>query len=224
MSIHEIVKKLVDAAKDALREAREDGDTTGMQRMLVRNDEDADKFARMLYKVIVSVYKSPPEYLQKSGLMIIHLKRKDIMSSKGTFRFGVNWVPYSEQLVKQLDRDMIPGTTFLLRLEFHGKDGEEIGDVTMDLPVDHRVVVPPAMWHECMNEDVVTISCGEHVVIPGKDMSVAMGNPRVCHWCVKTFDHKLRVCGRCMLTYYCSVECQKAHWKTHKNYCLSSSV
>ena len=25
-----------------------------------------------------------------------------------------------------------------------------------------------------------------------------------------------RMCSRCKMTFYCSAECQKAHWKTHK--------
>ncbi|CAN0459269.1 unnamed protein product, partial [Ectocarpus sp. 12 AP-2014] len=30
---------------------------------------------------------------------------------------------------------------------------------------------------------------------------------------------KFKVCSRCQVAMYCSGECQKAHWKTHKMEC-----
>ena len=30
---------------------------------------------------------------------------------------------------------------------------------------------------------------------------------------------RMRKCARCMLVRYCSPECQRAHWKTHKKVC-----
>ena len=34
------------------------------------------------------------------------------------------------------------------------------------------------------------------------------------------FDRRRFKCARCTELYYCSPECQKAHWKVHKSYCL----
>ncbi len=31
--------------------------------------------------------------------------------------------------------------------------------------------------------------------------------------------NKLMACGRCLITQYCSTECQKAHWAEHKKLC-----
>ena len=39
-----------------------------------------------------------------------------------------------------------------------------------------------------------------------------------CANCNKT--KKLKKCARCTIVYYCSTECQKSHWKTHKPNCL----
>ena len=38
-----------------------------------------------------------------------------------------------------------------------------------------------------------------------------------CDQCEKS--HPSKRCSRCHLTYYCGVECQKLHWKTHKADC-----
>lgn len=38
-----------------------------------------------------------------------------------------------------------------------------------------------------------------------------------CAYCSKL--HCNRLCGRCKKIYYCSPECQKSHWKTHKHVC-----
>ncbi|KAL6298354.1 hypothetical protein BKA93DRAFT_72474 [Sparassis latifolia] len=45
---------------------------------------------------------------------------------------------------------------------------------------------------------------------------------RVCDQC-GTFEQpstgRFRLCGGCMVTQYCSQECQKAHWPSHKTIC-----
>ncbi|KAJ6502797.1 hypothetical protein C8R47DRAFT_1193113 [Mycena vitilis] len=41
----------------------------------------------------------------------------------------------------------------------------------------------------------------------------------MCENCI-TMRSNLRRCAQCGLTRYCSKECQKAHWKTHKPYCM----
>lgn len=37
----------------------------------------------------------------------------------------------------------------------------------------------------------------------------------------KPSEEKFKVCSRCKLWYYCSVECQKANWNAHKPHCHS---
>ena len=41
---------------------------------------------------------------------------------------------------------------------------------------------------------------------------------RKCAFC-KANKSKLLRCGRCKAVYYCSVDCQRPHWKTHKKIC-----
>ena len=49
---------------------------------------------------------------------------------------------------------------------------------------------------------------------------VAIARVTVCAHC-KTGDGTYR-CGRCNLVCYCSTECQKAAWKTHKMMCITA--
>jgi len=43
-----------------------------------------------------------------------------------------------------------------------------------------------------------------------------------CLCCLKQVDGSKK-CGRCRTASYCSVECQKQHWKVHKNNCKDSN-
>lgn len=44
-----------------------------------------------------------------------------------------------------------------------------------------------------------------------------------CYVC-KNVDVPLLKCSTCLAIYYCSSECQKGHWKSHKKDCVSSDV
>ncbi|KRX10056.1 hypothetical protein PPERSA_08459 [Pseudocohnilembus persalinus] len=39
---------------------------------------------------------------------------------------------------------------------------------------------------------------------------------KICGLCKKQTQYK---CQKCWLVYYCSKDCQKTHWKVHKNFC-----
>ena len=50
--------------------------------------------------------------------------------------------------------------------------------------------------------------------------------PKVCFFCEKRPEgaNSLRFCGRCKVTYYCSTDCQRAHWVAgHKVLCRATS-
>lgn len=45
---------------------------------------------------------------------------------------------------------------------------------------------------------------------------------RICKRCGITDVH-LKCCSKCKIVYYCSQECQKQHWPSHKRECVSKS-
>ena len=42
----------------------------------------------------------------------------------------------------------------------------------------------------------------------------------LCTGCARQSD-EARACGKCVAAWYCSVECQRAHWRTHKPACTA---
>lgn len=57
-----------------------------------------------------------------------------------------------------------------------------------------------------------------------KELHVEHGALRVCRYCNKSeisveFQRSLMQCSRCKQAYYCSKECQKKDWKSHKPHC-----
>ncbi|KAJ7437809.1 hypothetical protein B0H11DRAFT_2106349 [Mycena galericulata] len=55
-------------------------------------------------------------------------------------------------------------------------------------------------------------------------MLFAAGSNTLCYHCNKPGDPKLRTCSRCKVARYCSPECQKDHWKTHKKDCVDHTT
>lgn len=43
-----------------------------------------------------------------------------------------------------------------------------------------------------------------------------------CRLCTKTSSESLSRCSRCKNVWYCSVDCQKMHWRVHKKTCVKS--
>jgi hypothetical protein len=61
----------------------------------------------------------------------------------------------------------------------------------------------------------------------GNADSLANGAPLACFSCgAPDFPPTSRhlACGKCKCTYYCSVDCQRAHWPTHKKLCPDADV
>ena len=48
------------------------------------------------------------------------------------------------------------------------------------------------------------------------------GRARVCDYCNKRSETKLRACGKCKFVFYCDAACQRKAWPTHKKECGSA--
>jgi hypothetical protein len=48
------------------------------------------------------------------------------------------------------------------------------------------------------------------------------GRARVCDFCSKRSETKLRACGKCKFAFYCDAACQRKAWPTHKQECGSA--
>ena len=47
---------------------------------------------------------------------------------------------------------------------------------------------------------------------------------KICHFCKTTkSDDLMKLCSQCRITHYCSKECQRNDWKSHKQYCEQNS-
>lgn len=90
-------------------------------------------------------------------------------------------------------------------------------------------------WHACSTEWCMYVHCiskmspahvnNEFGMMEVTNAKKAFGkdyreyNMSACASCATT-DVKQKKCGRCEAVHYCSPECQKAHWKTHKLTCV----
>ena len=52
------------------------------------------------------------------------------------------------------------------------------------------------------------------------DPKIGYRTEDMCEFCnTAKSKHSMKLCGQCRITYYCSKECQRKHWKTHKLDC-----
>lgn len=78
-----------------------------------------------------------------------------------------------------------------------------------------RAAISPAFWAPFV-DDLYTPPTG------GVAASPPSGGCNVCGLTQKMDGNKLMNCGNCRLVKYCSVQCQKKDWKSHKPVCLSA--
>ena len=70
-----------------------------------------------------------------------------------------------------------------------------------------------------------TVQPGETIKLDEAEARARMkksGRARVCDFCNKRSETKLRACGKCKFVFYCDAACQRKAWPTHKQDCGSA--
>lgn len=121
----------------------------------------------------------------------------------------------NEQFQPLFDR-IKPGSNFGVVMLITKPGGEVGADMYLILPCDPKKLFGPNL----NVEDFFT----EHmhkVVHEDSMVGEARCGSCICNMCGKVADDgiKLKMCRACLNAWYCSVECQKAHWKKHKSIC-----
>jgi hypothetical protein len=85
------------------------------------------------------------------------------------------------------------------------------GDAAVNYPIELQVV------HEQRRRTLTAhVSHGETLQIDAERV-----DRRVCANCQQRFSRSLQACSRCRVVYYCSRDCQQAHWRAHRPNCRS---
>jgi tetratricopeptide (TPR) repeat protein len=87
-----------------------------------------------------------------------------------------------------------------------------------------RVVLRGLVASKQHNGSVATVlsaNAQRYTVQPDSGVALKLKRPSICVLCTGCARQSdaARACGRCMAAWYCSVECQRAHWRTHKPAC-----
>jgi len=99
--------------------------------------------------------------------------------------------------------------------------GQSCGDITFE------ILSNPSIRHRAVVQKLQTIMAFTNLIQQQKEVppSVKEGF-RMCRYCDEQsieFQKSLRKCARCKSAFYCSRECQRADWKSHKPNCQLKS-
>ncbi len=93
------------------------------------------------------------------------------------------------------------------------------------------IIVPEPVFHLCFNDGRARIICAndECCIVVGEPEKKDLRFNRhpfvcgLCDVCGKQPEAKL-VCEKCKIATFCSVECQKKSWPTHKQICKTNDI
>lgn len=87
-------------------------------------------------------------------------------------------------------------------------------------PIEYKEIVENLYFQLSLLANCID-ECREEI-LGRKQSDILIRESSCCTMCnidPETFGKKLLKCSNCMITFYCSKECQAAHWKAHKKIC-----
>jgi len=72
---------------------------------------------------------------------------------------------------------------------------------------------------ETVTVDLAIITGELHRFVVSLKVSEHDEQKKICWYCNKESEAKLKICSKCTKARYCSVDCQRAHWSEHKKIC-----
>ena len=104
----------------------------------------------------------------------------------------------------------------VVNYEIGDKNGAEIKNMALILPIlygPEYINLTQTILEEKVTDEQIWFALKESIYDP-------LARCKNCNK-KESFKSEFRTCSKCKKVFYCSRECQKAHWKDHKNLCCA---
>ena len=173
---------------------------------------------RLVHTTLVNAYVHCPERLLAGDLVIVNVSRAHLREPR--LRTMMNVARHADigTIIEPGTFDeIVPGRTFGIWIRvFDG--ATQTGEIIVhSVNVDPVVVFGESEWVR-QRAAAAASFVATQTSLPVN--VILAGDPSRCQAC-DAKDPKPKACKRCKRSYYCSTECQKRDWRSHKQYCMA---